>query len=228
MLTDAYKYKISPDDLVCLDDLQSSHPVKVDLVYAQKDHPDNIFKTNIYKPDAKMWGHRLLVDIVLRAADICFHQKKWIFELKDFLRTTDSQGKMLETDIVKRNPQWLEEPGRLLSPPGKGGHPRAMAVDIILLDQNGDAVDMGTTFDYLTEDRQNNPAARNYTDFSEQVLESRRFLEDCMMQAAREQGHDLLPLPQEWWDFRFLPDFTAQYQPLSDHDLPADMRIVAE
>ena len=116
--------KIAPADLVALDDFTSTYPVKVDVVYARPDHPDNMFKTKIYRPDAKMWGHRELVPIILAAAQICFKKTGWFFEVKDCLRTYEAQALMRETEIVKRNPQWLEEPGRLLSPPGAGGHPR--------------------------------------------------------------------------------------------------------
>ena len=219
--------KINHTELVALDDYTGTHPLKVDLVYAQDRHPDNMFKTAIYRPDAKMWGHRDLVAIILAAAQICFKRTGWIFEVKDCLRPVEAQEKMSDTEIVKKNPHWLEEPGRLLSPPGKGGHPRGMAVDIILLDKNGTPIDMGTPFDYLTEDRANNPAARNYTQFRSEVLSNRRVLEEAMMQAAQSFGRDLLPLPQEWWDFRFLPEYTVQFAPLRDTDLPPEMRMTA-
>lgn len=219
--------KIAPSDLVAFNDFTGTHPLKVDLVYAQAAHPDNMFKTAIYRPDAKMLGHRDLVAIVLAAAALCFDKTGWIFEVKDCLRTVEAQELMRQTEIVKRNPQWLEEPGRLLSPPGKGGHPRGMAVDIILIDKNGDAIDMGTPFDYLTEDRNNNPAARNYTKLDAEALRHRRVLEEAMMQAARDAGRDLLPLPQEWWDFRFLPDYTSRFAPICDADLPSGMRMTA-
>jgi D-alanyl-D-alanine dipeptidase len=224
---------IAVEELVALDDFTASHPIKIDLVYAQPRHPDNMFKTAIYRPDAKMWGHRDLAGIILRAAEICFERTSWIFEIKDCLRTVEAQTLMRETDIVKAHPQWLEEPGRLLSPPGKGGHPRGMAVDIILVDKNGEEIDMGTRFDFLTEDRANNPAARNYTRFSDdearnqRVLYHRRVLEESMMQAAAETARELLPLPQEWWDFRFPAAYTGQFEPIYDAALPPGMRMTA-
>lgn len=219
--------RIDAVELVALDDFTSTHPLKVDLVYAQAGHPDNMFKTAIYRPDAKMLGHKDLVDIILGAAQICFKKTGWIFEVKDCLRTVEAQELMRQTDIVKAHPQWLEEPGRLLSPPGKGGHPRGMAVDIVLVDLNGDEIDMGTPFDFLTEDRNNNPAARNYTAFSSEVLAHRRVLEDSMMQAAQEAGREVLPLPQEWWDFRFPKAYSELFAPICDADLPRELRMTA-
>jgi D-alanyl-D-alanine dipeptidase len=226
-LPDAPLKKITPADLVALDDYVGRHPVRVDLVYAQPEHRDNMFKCGIYKKGAKMWAHREFAPIVLRAAELCFKKTKWLFELKDCLRPTEAQAAMMETDIVKANPRWIQEPNRLLSPPGKGGHPRGMAVDIVLVTEDGREVDMGTPFDYLTRNPADNPAARNYTKFSKEILSHRQLLEDCMMQAASEAGRGLLPLPQEWWDFRFLPADSNLYEPVSDKLLPPDMRMMA-
>src|SRR3972149_4417079 len=145
-------HRISPSELVALDDFTAMHPLKVDLVYAQAGHPDNMFKTAIYRPDARMWGHRDMAGIILGAAEICFKKTGWIFEVKDCLRTVEAQTLMCETEIVKTHPQWLEGPVRMLSPPGRGGHPRGMAADIVLLGRHGDGIDMGTRVDHLTED----------------------------------------------------------------------------
>ncbi|MCK5555274.1 MAG: hypothetical protein KAI76_03465, partial [Alphaproteobacteria bacterium] len=138
---------------------------------------------------------------------------------------------MGETEIVKAHPQWLEEP-RLLSTPGTGGHPRGMAVDIILVDGNGEEIDMGTRFDYMTEDRTNNPAARNCIHFSDDearnkcILANRSVLEESMTQAAAEVGRELLPYPEEWWDFRFPPSHSDLFDPIRDVDLSPEMRIM--
>jgi D-alanyl-D-alanine dipeptidase len=225
-MTELQLKKIAPADLVALDDFVQKHPVKIDLVYAQAKHRDNMFGCALYRRAAKMWCHKEFAPIVLRAAELCHQKSGYIFELKDCLRPVEAQAAMAETEIVRKNPQWLQEPGRLLSPPGKGGHPRGMAVDIILLTGNGDEVDMGTRFDYLTTDRNNNPAARNYTKFSPAVLAHRQLLEDCMMAAAKEQGKPLLPLPQEWWDFRFPYDYSNTFEPIQDKLLPPEMRMM--
>lgn len=217
--------RIKPEDLVLLNDFLTTHPLRIDLPYARADHPENIFKVGIYRQEARAWVHHDLAGIILRAAEISFAERKYVFVVKDALRTIEAQEKMRVTDIVKANPHWLEEPNRLLSPPGRGGHPRGMAVDITLLDQAGKEVDMGTVFDYLSPDRKNNPAARDYRDFPAGILENRKFLEDCMLRAAAEKGHALLPLPQEWWDFRFYPEYSNNFAPISDHDLPPSMRM---
>lgn len=206
--------KILPEDLVALDTFVGQYPLKIDLVYAKADHRDNLFGCAIYKPDAKMWCHKELLPIILKASELCYKRSELIFELKDCLRPIEAQAAMEQTEIVQRNPQWLQEPNRLLSPPGKGGHPRGMAIDIILVNENGEEVDMGTRFDQLTVE-----ARRGYTDLPQEVLARRKLLEDCMLAAAKSEGRPILPLPQEWWDFRFPAAYYEQFAPISDSDL---------
>lgn len=231
MSTSENLIKISVEDLCAFDDYTQSHPIAIDLVYAQAEHRDNIFQHSLYRPKAKLWGHKDMVKLTLDAARICYDRYKWITEVKDCLRPVEAQAAMQETEIVKANPHWMVEP-RLLSPPGAGGHPRGMAVDIIPLTENGEEVDMGTYFDYLSEDRDDNPAARNYTKFShdkehnDMILSNRQKLTDAMLEAAKNMKMELLPLPQEWWDFRFMPAYTSRFEPIQDQDLPEHMRIV--
>jgi D-alanyl-D-alanine dipeptidase len=223
--------QIPPADLQAFDDFTATQPIAVDLVYAQPEHRDNIFGCALYRGDAKLWGHKDIVALTLLAAQICHKEYGWILEIKDSLRPVEAQAAMQETAIVRANPHWMEEP-RLLSPPGHGGHPRGMAIDLLPLTENGEEIDMGTRFDHLSEDRSNNPAARDYTAFSEDeaynnlILENRRKLTDAMLDAAAQNGMELLPLPQEWWDFRFYPAYTKSFLPLFDADLPEEMQMM--
>lgn len=209
-----------------MDIYQNSHRLRIDLVYADAAHPENIFKTGIYRKDARLWLHREFAAVVLRAAEII--DAKWggTLVLKDGLRTTEAQQAMQDTAIVRANPQWSAEgPNRLLSPPGRGGHPRGMAVDVTIAGPDGREWDMGTSFDHLTTDPANNPAARNYRALPPEVLENRKKLQDAFVEAAGELGVEVLPLPAEWWDFRFPADYFNQFAPLSDKDLPPAMRM---
>ena len=223
--------KIPPSDLVVLDDYAKDYPLRVDTVYAKAAHKDNMFKQAIYKPSAPMPCHVEFLPIILRASVICHEQSGYYFELKDCLRPFEAQQKIIDTEIVRAHPQWLEEP-RLFSPPGKGGHPRGMAVDIILVEQNGNEIDMGTPFDYLTADKSDNPAARDYVNFGKcdetnrLILKNRALLTDAMRKAAQEEGREIIPLPQEWWDFRFPNEYTALFAPVHDADLPLNLRMM--
>lgn len=231
---------IKPETLVDMDLFSDECGFRIDLAYAR---PDNLlFGEQIYRTDARLWLHRDLAAIVCKAAQICRDQHGLRMVLYDGLRTVEAQEKMLHTQRVRDNPHWLEEP-RLLSPPGGGGHPRGMAIDVSLETMDGELLDMGTPFDYLAEESgpDKNPAHRNYTgDFPPAtighttntatpyncIMKNRSILEQVMVEAAEKLQIALLPLPQEWWDFRLPPEIYEQYAPLSDADLPPDMRCL--
>ena len=217
--------KISADQLIAMDAYQDKHPIRIDLAYAKGDNL--LFGERIYREGAQLWLYEDLARIVLEAAKRCFERHGHIFVLYDGLRTVDAQARMLETQRVKDNPHWLEEP-RLLSPPGAGGHPRGMAIDIGLMDAKGALLDMGTAFDYLAEDPGplRNQAHRQHPKLSKDVIKNRGILNDAMIGAAEDLKTKILPLPQEWWDYRLPPEVYEQYAPLSDADLPANMRMM--
>ena len=208
---------ISPDDLICMNDYAWEHPLAVELAYMRDDNA--LFGEQIYRTGAKLWLHRDLAKIILEAARRVFKETGGMLILYDGLRVTDAQEKMLTTKRVQDNPQWLEEP-RLLSPPGAGGHPRGMAVDVSIKSVHGTLLDMGTEFDDLSE-----KAHRDYA-HSDVIMNNRKILNDVMMGAAEAKGIPLIPLPQEWWDYRMPVDVYEQYAPLSDADLPDHMRLM--
>lgn len=217
---------IPPDDLVAMDTLAETAPLRIDIVYAQAQHEENIFGLALYRPQARLWLHKDMAEIVVRAAKNCFAENGYIFVLKDGLRPVEAQAMMQDTEIVKANPHWMMEPNRLLSPPGKGGHPRGMAIDIVLETQSGELVDMGTRFDHLTKDPAVNPARRDNPDISEAAKSNRLILEKHMVAAAQAFDKPMLPLPSEWWDFRFPGSYSERYAPIYDADLPADMQVM--
>lgn len=216
--------KISPGDLICMNDFEKDGLLRVDLAYAKADNL--LFGETIYRPQAKFWLHRDLAAIIARAAEICRNDHHLRLILHDGLRPVEAQARMLETRRVRQNPQWLEEP-RLLSPPGAGGHPRGMAVDLSLETLEGVLLDMGTPFDFLAPDAhfEQNPAHRRYPGLKPQVIQNRDILDQAVLKAAGEQDREILPLPQEWWDFRFHADHYHQFAPISDLDLPEHMRM---
>lgn len=215
------------DMLIPMDLFAGFAPVRIDLVYANPVHARNIFARALYHPQARLWLHDDLAAIVLRAAAHLHRHYGWITVLKDGLRTVEAQEMMQETDIVKANPHWsgaaVEK--RLLSSPGNGAHPRAMAIDVGFIDKNGRDVDMGTPFDFFTSDPNNNPAARAYTNFPDAVLDRRRIAEDAFTSAAATFNLPLVPLASEWWDYRFPADLYNLFPALHDADLPEWMRM---
>lgn len=217
--------KIDPKTLWPMARFAANTPFRIELAYAASSNL--LFGERIYRPDAQLWLHEILAKIVLRAARDCYETSGFTFVLYDGLRTTDAQQRMIETKRVRDNPHWLEEP-RLLSPPGGGGHPRGMAIDIALEDDKGNLIDMGTPFDFLAEDSgpDKNPAHRNYIHLTNDIRRNREILTHAMLQAADHFKVELLPLAEEWWDFRLMPEFFNFYAPLSDSDLPPEMRMM--
>lgn len=210
---------IAPDDLVPMDIFQKDHPVAIDLVYANAAHPENIFGIAAYHKKARLILHRDLARVVIKTSRLLNERHGWTLVLKDGLRTTEAQRALMDTDIVRRNPHWLEEP-RLLSGPGQGAHPRGMAIDVSANDDKDAPVDMGTLFDAMVPQ-----SARSYDGFPQNVLQNRLWLEAAFMEAAQSLSLPMLPLPSEWWDFRFPASYFKEFEPLSDEDLPDPMKM---
>ena len=209
-----------------MNDFVSIHPLRIELAYAY-DRSPNIFG-KIYHDGAKLWLYKDLAKIVCQAAQHVQRLHGLSLVLYDGLRTIEAQEKMQASPVVQKNLHWLEEPGRLLSPPGAGAHPRGMAIDLSL-ERDGQPLEMGIVFDHLAEDSgpEHNPAHREYKGHSKAVYRNRSILDEAMMAAAHERGHDLLALPQEWWDYRFPADIYQVFAPLSDADLPASIKMTA-
>lgn len=217
------KYTIYPADLVAMNEYAESGMLRIDLVYAREDN--FLFAEQIYKPEARLFLHKQLAALVLSAAHAA-KEAGYRLVLYDGLRTTTAQQKMLQTQKVKENPHWLEEP-RLLSPPGMGAHPRGMAIDLSLETAQGVLLDMGTVFDFLSNNAAatHNAAHRQYIHLMPEYAQNRALLDGFMMKAAEQHKMPLFLLPQEWWDFRLPAKYYEQYEPLSDEDLPPAMRL---
>jgi len=213
------------NDLVPLNVFENDSKLVVDPVYTFKAHQSvespltNQFPA-LYHEEAKiMWGNKDLVAVTVLASEMCHHLHGWRLRVADCLRTVEAQEGM---EGYGYHPS-------LVSLPGTGAHPRAMAIDIIpeFQDDNGEwqEVDMGVPFDHFSDDPEtDNPAARDYVTFgsieaSAKVYENRRKLEFAMYKSAEFLGQPMAPLPDEYWDFRFPNDVSDEYAPLRDNDL---------
>jgi hypothetical protein len=98
---------IPSSDLVPMDIFADREPIEIDLVYANATHPQNIFGKALYHNTSRLWAHKKIAALTLLAARILRRQTDYSFSLKDCLRTTDAQTAMVETQIVRDNPDWL-------------------------------------------------------------------------------------------------------------------------
>jgi D-alanyl-D-alanine dipeptidase len=80
---------------------------------------------------------------------------------------------------------------RYVANPAKGSrHNRGAAVDLTLVDRNGQELPMPTPFDDFTD-----KAHRDYTQLPPEALKNRALLEQVMTR------HGFVGLPTEWWHF---------------------------
>lgn len=217
---------IGPAQLVPMDIFAQDLPLRVDLAYAQP--APKSFCGAVYRPGARLWLHEDLAAVVLLACRACHEKHGLRAVLYDGLRTVTAQETIRDTAAVRANPQWLEGETRLLSPPGQGAHPRGMAIDLSLETADGTLLDMGTPFDELSTGGAGpavNRAHRDHSGQTETARRNRAVLTQAMTGAAAALGLPLLPLPQEWWDFRFPPEIYNACAPLADPDLPPQMRM---
>lgn len=86
--------------------------------------------------------------------------------------------------------------------PNKGSmHNRGAAVDLTIVDENGEELDMGTAFDYFGKE-----AHHGYRNLSDSVKENRRLLKKTMYHVG------LIHIRTEWWHYSYL----IKKYPISD------------
>lgn len=88
--------------------------------------------------------------------------------------------------------QLVPDPNYVADPKQGSRHNRGCAVDVTLVDQNGQELDMGTGFDDFTI-----KAHRDYQNFSDQALKNRQILQTVM------EKHGFIGWHEEWWHFDF-------------------------
>jgi len=211
------------DDLVPMNAFCRHFPIEIDMVYARAEHVENKFK-GLYSKDASiLWADKEVAVILLVASKLSKLLYGWRLKLNDCLRTVEAQEQMSTYGYHVS----------LVSKPGSGAHPRAMAVDVEAIDSYGRLVDMGTGFDHFADDpATDNPAARNYTkgwggeeSINSQIWVDRQKLEYVMRRAAALCGSVIFPLEEEWWDFRLLPEKWRAFEALREGDLHPYQRL---
>lgn len=110
-------------------------------------------------------------------------------------------------DKVKGTPQqnYVSNPAR-----GGGLHNYGLAVDVSIIDENGDSIDMGTKVDALTyiSHTDNEEELVRAGKISREAMENRRLLRRIMREAGFKS------LRSEWWHFNYTTraDARANYR----------------
>nr|WP_314838650.1 M15 family metallopeptidase [uncultured Flavobacterium sp.] len=147
-----------------------------DMKYATD---DNFLKVKVY--DCAECFLRLKTVKALVKANTKLAQKGYKIKIYDCYRPLDIQKKMWE---IVPNPKYVANP--------KTGsiHNRGGAVDISLVTLQGEAVDMGTDFDFFGE-----KASHLYQDLPKNVLQNRKLLKSVMISAGFNS------FDSEWWHY---------------------------
>lgn len=147
-----------------------------DIKYATS---DNFLKAKVY--DCAECFLRLKTVKAMLNANAEFMKKGYKIKIFDCYRPLDIQKKMWK---IVPNPEYVANPS-------KGSiHNRGGAVDITLVDANGLALDMGTTFDFFGIE-----ASHNYQNLSQEIKTNRELLKNIMIQNGFNS------LDSEWWHY---------------------------
>lgn len=162
------------DDFVDIEKICPS--IRVDVLYATA---NNFVKKQLY-PCARCFLRR---KVALRLMKV----QKELERLNLGLKIIDGYRPFSVQKIMW---DFLPDP-RYVAPPHLGSkHNRGAAVDVTLVDFEGNELDMGSSIDVFGE-----IAHRDYDKLPAKNLANRTLLEDVMVSAG------FVPLPTEWWHF---------------------------
>ena len=150
-----------------------------DMKYATE---DNFLKTKVYECD-ECYLRLKTVEALIKANER-FLKKGYKIKLFDCYRPLDVQKKMWE---IVPNATYVANPKR------GSIHNRGGAVDITLVDIDGNELEMGTKFDHFGPE-----SSHLYTDLSSEVMKNRKLLKKIMIKNGFE------PLDSEWWHYNLI------------------------
>ncbi len=166
--------------------------VILDIRYAT---PDN-FTGQVLYPSARCF---LVKDAAYALVRVQHDLKKYGYRLKvyDGYRPLSVQKKMW---AILPNPEYVADPAT------GSRHNRGYAVDLTILDLDGNPVEMPTDYDDFSP-----KAHRDYQDIPAAAIVHRHLLEEVMVR------HGFIPLPSEWWHFDY-----HGYENKPNLDIPID------
>jgi D-alanyl-D-alanine dipeptidase len=158
-------------------DVQRINPrILVEMRYATT---NNFMKKAIYK-SARCLLRRSVAERLSRV-QARLEKQGYGLKIYDAYRPLSAQWELWK---VVPNPTFVADPR-------KGSkHNRGSAVDLTLVDKNGNELEMPTEYDSFVKE-----ARSDYMDLPEHVLRHRKILHEAMM------AEGFIPNPSEWWHF---------------------------
>ncbi len=171
-----FSFSYSQSDTTFVKLMDYSSEFVYDMKYATN---SNFLKEKVY--DCGECYLRLKTVYSLISANKKFIKKGYRIKLFDCYRPLDIQKKMW---AIVSNPKYVANPE-------KGSiHNRGGAIDVTLVDLDGNELDMGTPFDYF-----GNEASHVYQNLTEVQKKNRKLLRKMMMKS------NFQPLESEWWHY---------------------------
>jgi len=148
----------------------------LDMKYATT---DNFLKTQVYDCATCLLRFKTVKNLILANEE--FKTKGYRIKIYDCYRPLDVQKKMWK---IISDPEYVADPK-------KGSiHNRGGAVDISLVDFDGNTVDMGTGFDFFGPE-----ASHFYKKLPNSTLKNRLLLKQIMLK------HNFSSFDSEWWHY---------------------------
>ncbi len=152
-----------------------------DIKYATE---DNFLKQAVYDCPACYLRKQTAIALLKVQQDL--KAQGYQIKIFDCYRPLEVQKKM-----------WQIMPGtNYVANPQKGSkHNRGAAVDLTLVDLQGNELDMGTPFDFFGQE-----AHHTYTNLPEEIKNNRLLLKNTM------EKHQFKSIYSEWWHYEFIPE----------------------
>ncbi len=172
-------------DFVLLKSLSSNFVF--DMKYAT---PDNFLKQAVYEC-GDCYLRKSTAEALIKA-NTEFLKLGYRIKLFDCYRPLAVQKKM-----------WKILPGtHYVANPAKGSkHNRGAAVDLTLVDKDGNELDMGTPFDFFGKE-----AHHTCTTLPKKVLENRKLLKDIL------NKYNFKSIYSEWWHYEYRPEMQSKVE----------------
>lgn len=174
------------DSLGYVNVAEQDSSILVSLMYARS---DNFTGKLLYNDLREAYLHKDAIAPLLKAQRL-LHEVHPDYNLIIFDAARPMHVQQQMWDVVKGTRQQI-----YVSNPARGGgmHNYGLAVDISIVNAQGDTIPMGTKVDHLGRE-----AHTDYTAISPEALQNRRLLISVMREAGFRS------LPTEWWHFNLV------------------------